>query len=331
MSKRPANLAANTLTDIWSRRKETKKKRSNGDSELAIVSLLSDDDDTDGSDVIINDENESVLWTAVNTEMNQECSSKVCEATSTGHQSSPESVTDTEQSLLGSSTECHCESSSLRSPTAPASLDQPLAGNSTVHSSTACELLCCHSLDKPYQPRDDKSLSCLTNCKRNFMAHWYKDYPWLSVCITKQKVFCYYCRYVDQHCTLNFSNRGEDTFTTNGFNNWKKALEKFKTHALSITHREAVMKFQLLQQPPISNHLDAHAKKCQTSRRNALLKQLNAIKFLLRQGIAMRGHDETEGNLYQLLIMLSNDCPVVKSYVHEKNICHMKLLMSKFP
>ena len=95
-------------------------------------------------------------------------------------------------------------------------------------------------------------------------------------------------------------------------------MEKFKTRALSITHREAVMKFQLLQQPPISNHLDVHAKKCQTSRRNALLKQLNAIKFLLRQGIAMRGHDETEGNLYQLLIMLSNDCPDVKSYVREK-------------
>ena len=33
----------------------------------------------------------------------------------------------------------------------------------------------------------------------------------------------------------------------------------------------------------------------------------------------MRGHDETEGNLSQLLIMLSNDCPDVKSYIHEKN------------
>ena len=32
----------------------------------------------------------------------------------------------------------------------------------------------------------------------------------------------------------------------------------------------------------------------------------------------MRGHDETEGNLYQLLIMLSNDCPDVKSYVRER-------------
>jgi len=150
--------------------------------------------------------------------MNQECSSKVCKATSTGHQSSRESVTDTEQSLLGSSKEWHCELS-LRSPTAPASLDQPLAENSTVHSSIASELLCCHSLDKPYQQRDDKSLSCLTNCKRNFMAHWYKEYISLLISIYYQaKSFCYYCRYVNQHCMLNFSNRGEDSFTTNGFN-----------------------------------------------------------------------------------------------------------------
>jgi len=32
----------------------------------------------------------------------------------------------------------------------------------------------------------------------------------------------------------------------------------------------------------------------------------------------MRNHDETEENLYQLLIMLSNDCPDVKGYVREK-------------
>ena len=232
--------------------------------------------------------------------MNQECSSKVCKATSTGHQSSPESVTDTEQSLLGSSKEYHCELS-LHLPTAPASLDQPLAENSTVHSSIACELLCCHSLDKPHQPSDDKSLSCLTNCKHNFMAHWYKEYPWLSVCITKQKVFAIT---VGMLTSIVRSISVTEEKIALQLMVLTVALEKFETHALSITHREAVMKFQLLQQPPISNHLDTHAKKCQTSRRNALLKQLNAIKFLLRQGIAMRGHDETEGNLYQLLIMI---------------------------
>jgi len=98
--------------------------------------------------------------------------------------------------------------------------------------------------------------------------------------------------------------RGEDTFTTKGFNNWKKALEKFKIHSLSITHCEAVMKFEQLQQPPVTSYLETQTKKSQASRQNVILDQLNAIKFILCQGISLRGYDETEGNLYQLLVMI---------------------------
>ena len=36
-----------------------------------------------------------------------------------------------------------------------------------------------------------------------------------------------------------------------------------------------------------------------------MLKQLHCLHFLLRQGLAIHGHEETEGNLYQLLIMWS--------------------------
>lgn len=181
-----------------------------------------------------------------------------------------------------------------------------------------CQSSCCSNVKEPYQPKDSKMLCYLASCKRNFMPNWYQNYPWLSVCVTRRKVFCFYCRFAKKQNMLTFSKKGEDTFTTIGFNNWKKALEKFKTHSLSITHREAVMKWQQLQQPPISSRLNAQADKLLASRRNALLKQLNAIKFLLRQGIALRGHDDTCGNLHQLLVMLSGDCADVKSWISEK-------------
>ena len=42
----------------------------------------------------------------------------------------------------------------------------------------------------------------------------------------------------------------QSSFTT-GYSNWKKALEKFKIHSLSITLREAVIKWKQLQQPSI--------------------------------------------------------------------------------
>ncbi len=39
----------------------------------------------------------------------------------------------------------------------------------------------------------------------------------------------------------------------------------------------------------------------QTTRCAGLLKQLEAMRFLLRQGMALRGGEEGEGNLPQLL------------------------------
>ena len=45
---------------------------------------------------------------------------------------------------------------------------------------------------------------------------------------------------------------------------------------------------------------------------------LSAIKFLLQQGIAVRGHTEEEGNLFQLLKMWSIGDSNLKHWLREK-------------
>lgn len=57
--------------------------------------------------------------------------------------------------------------------------------------------------------------------------------------------------------------------------------------------------------------------QCEDSRRfhREMLKLLSSIRYLSRQGLALRGHRESadtlDGNLYQLLLMLSeNDRPM---------------------
>ena len=50
--------------------------------------------------------------------------------------------------------------------------------------------------------------------------------------------------------------------------------------------------------------LDVSAKKQQKRRRAMLEEQISALHYLVRQGIALRGHDNQDGNLYQLLRML---------------------------
>ena len=54
--------------------------------------------------------------------------------------------------------------------------------------------------------------------------------------------------------------------------------------------------------------LRIHANKEQDERKQALLKQLRCLRYLLRQGLAVRGpgHKDIEGNLQQLLIMWSS-------------------------
>lgn len=45
----------------------------------------------------------------------------------------------------------------------------------------------------------------------------------------------------------------------------------------------------------------------QEMRRKMLLKQLSSLKFLLRQGLAVRRHTEGEGNSLQLLWLRAED------------------------
>ena len=103
-----------------------------------------------------------------------------------------------------------------------------------------------------------------------------------------------------------------------GFDNFKKAVQKFRIHENSDSHLEARLKCRSLNNPSINEQLSSEAAKVQGIRRAGLLKQLEAMKFLLRQGIALRGHSEEEGNLYQLLTAWSGDCTAIKSWIEER-------------
>ena len=52
------------------------------------------------------------------------------------------------------------------------------------------------------------------------------------------------------------AKRAEDTFTATGFDNRKKAGEKFLTHSRSQLHLEALMRWQLEHQPGIDAVID---------------------------------------------------------------------------
>ena len=50
-----------------------------------------------------------------------------------------------------------------------------------------------------------------------------------------------------------------------------------------------------------------------------LLITLSSLKFLVRQGLPVRGHEEIEGNLMQLLLLRSQDCAGLRQYIENGN------------
>ena len=161
-----------------------------------------------------------------------------------------------------------------------------------------CVLPCCGNETVAYQPTDKPLLQQLISNKRNFQPGWYKRFPWLSLCLSRKKVFCLYCRYAAKKHRIIFSKTGEHqtAFTESGFKNWKKAVEKFNAHEGSCIHRETVQKWVVQQRPTVASQLNTQLQNLQANRRIGLLIQLEGLRFLSCQAIAIFGHTEKQGN-----------------------------------
>ena len=117
-----------------------------------------------------------------------------------------------------------------------------------------CFSECCGSQhDKPYQPTINFSSTRRIQGKqaRSFNAVWFKEHKWLTFCIPRNRVFCFYCRFAFSKGLLTFSKNASHSFLTKGFNNWKKAKEKFREHKQCHAHSEACIKVTAFKQPSI--------------------------------------------------------------------------------
>ena len=101
----------------------------------------------------------------------------------------------------------------------------------------------------------------------------------------------------------------------NGFDNYAKATVKFRAHDKCDSHREAMSKWLSRNCVTIAAQLSTEQARIQNTRRAGLLKQLMGMRFLLRQGIALRGHSEGEGNLPQLLSAWGGECEILNQWM----------------
>ncbi|XP_050063277.1 uncharacterized protein LOC126552610 [Aphis gossypii] len=171
----------------------------------------------------------------------------------------------------------------------------------------------------PYQPINAKLIRVNG---RSFKTEWYSQFPWIEFSELLQTAFCFNCR-VFPSCNV------EKSFTVDGFKNWKKGIMKFTQHQQSIAHKESTCKLSShkvsKKKGTVISEMNSAHKTTVTQNRKYIKCLLETLLFCARQGIAFRGHNETEtstncGNFLELLKLRSNDNEVIQKYFIEKEM-----------
>lgn len=155
---------------------------------------------------------------------------------------------------------------------------------------------------------------------RRFQPTWKSTYKWLSYNVHSDKAFCETCCTASE-MKLPLPNTSQDkdsylAFVKNGFSNWKKAIDRFKSHERSNFHKEACNAVVAAKGSANVAYACAKGKaKEMDDARQALLATLSSLLYLSTQGLAIRGHEDTESNLRQLLELRANDIPSLRSWL----------------
>ncbi|KAI5342480.1 hypothetical protein L3X38_010355 [Prunus dulcis] len=184
----------------------------------------------------------------------------------------------------------------------------------------------------PCQPRSYKfPQTNQSGINRRFIAHWFDDHDWLEYSIAKDAAFCLHCYLFKS----NFDQVGGDAFTGVGFNNWKKAKERFNLHIgpVGSVHNQArEVAYNLMHQ---TTHIETigikQTSQARTAYRTCLNASLKCTRYLLRQGLSFSGHDESaqssnKGNYLELLQFLADHDEKVKAVVLENAPGNLKLI-----
>ena len=84
---------------------------------------------------------------------------------------------------------------------------------------------------------------------------------------------------------MNLAKKGEDAFVDTGFDNWKKALERFVQHSQSDVYKEAVLKIKLsARQENVYSLLNSQAMADQKVRQEMLLMQHSSLNTYYDKG-----------------------------------------------
>ncbi|KAH9791737.1 TTF-type domain-containing protein [Citrus sinensis] len=148
--------------------------------------------------------------------------------------------------------------------------------------------------------------------------------------IAKDAAFCLCCYLFKPEIG---EQAGGESFTKHGFTNWKKP-ERLRVHVgcSNSVHNDAWRSCQDLmkQEQHIQTMYSRHSNQTRSEYRARLQASIDCVRFLLRQGLAFRGHDESEessnrGNFLELLKFLADHNEDIKAVTLENAPSFLKV------
>ena len=96
---------------------------------------------------------------------------------------------------------------------------------------------------------------------RSFQHHWFGKYDWLEYSEAKDAAFCFYCYLFFQPGKPE--KFGSNVFAKIGYEQWKKALEKFDKHAASQSHCNSRLNCDdfMNQRTSVARKFEKHTKR----------------------------------------------------------------------
>jgi Domain of unknown function (DUF4371) len=168
----------------------------------------------------------------------------------------------------------------------------------------------------PVCNNDVSKSSVGTRVTRPFKREWLTKYPWLIYDETNYKAFCSTCQNANQKRLLDSSKSVKQSFISDGFNNWKHAIERFNGHEKSDCHRTAVSKLaSLAKGVNVCSGLSMAKRDDMIKARTALHRIVTSLVYLSKQGLAVRGKTDSTANFNELLTLRATDVPDLQSWL----------------
>ena len=135
--------------------------------------------------------------------------------------------------------------------------------------------------------------------------------------VAQDAVQCFTCCKAVNDGRKKVTGQAEGSFLANCFTNWKDATTKFAKHESNDFHKACAE--ALASTIDIGVMLNKSAVTEKQATREHLLTILSTVRFLARQGLALRGNgNECDSNVHQLLLLRGEDFPAMAKFNGEK-------------